>query len=397
MKQTNIIHYTIQHTCFADLQKSLRSLGEGVVRLIFFCQCSGNAEYIRRYNMLAEECNNIWGDQRPIVTLVAQPCLDAELSIEVHSVEGELSFEQHKGGRSIRVSKPFGELLFVGELQGDVASQSIEQLSEAVFSSARMILGDIEANKIVRQWNYIERITDMEGQNQHYQLFNNARSCFYGECSWDGGYPAATGIGMDCGGVAVDIDVVIPAQGCEIKPIDNSLQQAAHRYSEQVLFDANRDKSTPKFERAKSVEVQAEKLTYISGTAAIEGEQSMASSSAKEQTLATLHNIDQLIESREQIMLLRIYIKNREDHNAVRQVIEQQIDHPIATLYVIADVCREELLVEIEGIAQKKLINKTNRDEFKINFSSCGDVRSGRMLRHAAAVKQRMCRDKKGV
>ena len=46
------------------------------------------------------------------------------------------------------------------------------------------LLGDVlrregfPLNSIIRQWNYIERITAFDGQDQHYQAFNNARSDF---------------------------------------------------------------------------------------------------------------------------------------------------------------------------------------------------------------------------
>ncbi len=355
MRHEGIIKYSIQLTSFADLSKTLRSVGDGVVRLIFFSRCYDNGEYVDLCTLFKQEATRVWGDHRPIITFVAQPTLDSELVIEVHRVEGEFHCRNYEGrGRSISIFRPFGEMRFIGELQGDVVSQSIEQQSEYVFAAAREILGETEPNKIVRQWNYIERITELEGENQHYQLFNNARSNFYGSCSWERGYPAATGIGVLRGGILVDMDVIIPIDdSCKITPIDNKLQVAAHAYSEEVLIDANANKSTPKFERAKSFEVDGVKLTYISGTAAIEGERSLSKNSASEQTIETLRIIDQLIDSQEEIVLLRIYIKNESDYYSVRQAVEQTIDHPIATVYLNADVCREELLVEIEGVEIK--------------------------------------------
>ena len=48
--------------------------------------------------------------------------------------------------------------------------------------------------------------------------------------------------------------------------------------------------------------------------------------------------------------LLRVYLKNEEDAPAVKADLDKLCpDLPIAYLY--ADVCREELLIEIEGIA----------------------------------------------
>ena len=48
--------------------------------------------------------------------------------------------------------------------------------------------------------------------------------------------------------------------------------------------------------------------------------------------------------------LLRVYVKHSKDIEAVKEYMERH--YPTVTKhYLIADVCRPELLVEIEGIA----------------------------------------------
>ena len=46
---------------------------------------------------------------------------------------------------------------------------------------------------------------------------------------------------------------------------------------------------------------------------------------------------------------LRIYIKNAEDYDQVRATVEELYPQ-VPAIYTVADVCRDELLVEIEGI-----------------------------------------------
>jgi hypothetical protein len=48
--------------------------------------------------------------------------------------------------------------------------------------------------------------------------------------------------------------------------------------------------------------------------------------------------------------LVRVYIKRQEDYAKVRAVCEQRLGE-LPAVYAIADVCRPDLLVEIEGIA----------------------------------------------
>ena len=148
-----------------------------------------------------------------------------------------------------------GRFLFAGGFHGDVLNQSVLQQSDTIFTLIDALLKQEQfpINSIVRQWNYIEKITSFDGDDQHYQMFNNARSAFYNQTAWEQGYPAATGIGTDWGGVLVDLDAFVPASdACYITPIDNKLQVAAPAYSEKVLEAAKQHKSTPKFERPTS-------------------------------------------------------------------------------------------------------------------------------------------------
>ena len=47
---------------------------------------------------------------------------------------------------------------------------------------------------------------------------------------------------------------------------------------------------------------------------------------------------------------LRVYVKHREDYPACRNVVEHHLPK-VPALYLDADVCRPDLLVEIEAVA----------------------------------------------
>ena len=53
--------------------------------------------------------------------------------------------------------------------------------------------------------------------------------------------------------------------------------------------------------------------------------------------------------------LARVYVKRPEDFPAVRAVCRRRLG-TVPTTYVIADICRKELLVEIEGVAFSRLV-----------------------------------------
>ena len=165
----------------------------------------------------------------------------------------------------------------------------------------------METSDIVRQWNYINNITEFDGDIQNYQAFNDSRTLYYDKASWAAnGYPAATGIGMDCGGVIVEVIASkINTGEKNIYPIDNSLQMAAHNYSQNVLLGEKdgrlHNKSTPKFERAKTIISNNKGVCFVSGTAAIRGELSLGNSNIEEQTSMTIENIDYLISDKNHI------------------------------------------------------------------------------------------------
>ena len=341
---------------------------ENVIRLIFFTLCSNNQEYQLQRNFLEQWVDKHFIALRPLVSLVAQKPLVGELVLEVHSLEKTadeavvIEEQETAWGRYLRIKAANYLEIIAGGLCADDLSLPICEQSEQAFCKAEEILKAEEMNfgDIVRQWNYLERITDLIHGNQCYQDFNDVRSRFYASSEWLYGYPAATGIGTQYGGVQIDFNAV--KGNIDIVPLDNDWQRAAHDYSDNVLISHRIDseKETPKFERGKLLTDQSLKMIYISGTAAIRGEDSIMDRNVLLQTEITLENIQHLIGLEEgrknlpehsgKLELLRVYLKNETDVHVVKKDLDKLCsDVPIAYLY--ADVCREELLVEIEGIA----------------------------------------------
>jgi len=220
---------------------------------------------------------------------------------------------------------------------------------------------------IVRKWNYIEnitRITIQQGhQLQNYQIFNDIRASYYQNTVFQYGYPSATGIGMSHGGFIVDVIAIKGGEGETILPVTNIRQIDAHSYSEKVLVKDNVNQllgaATPKFERGKFVSHFNGGFIFVSGTAAIAGENTIHEKSAINQTSATLEIIDHLISSENlttqnielsgnfTLLNYRVYVKNRCDLETVKRLCVNYFNSENGIL-VCCDVCRENLLVEIE-------------------------------------------------
>lgn len=351
--------YTTKGIVFGDMVDELLTRlpqDEHIFRLAFFGMPADNEQFVSRRVQLREKIRKFYGNHEPVLSYVSQPPLNAGLILEVHSYKAaagdHITYRRQNGFPYVLLENEAGRFLFAGGFHGDVINYGIEQQSVEVFRMITALLKreGFPINSIIRQWNYIEQITKRDGVNQHYQMFNNVRSDFYSRAEWNNGYPAATGIGANLGGISVDLDAAVfndPA--CYATPIDNKLQIAAHAYSEQVLEAASEKKATPKFERAKSMTFGDRKIIYISGTAAIRGEESLIGVGLGRQLQITMENIDQLTKGAT-LQMLRVYLKDKSYYEEAHQLLEgYKLNIPIS--YMWADVCRDELLIEIEGIA----------------------------------------------
>jgi enamine deaminase RidA (YjgF/YER057c/UK114 family) len=236
------------------------------------------------------------------------------------------------------------------------SERSFLQISEALQESG------LKFSNIIRQWNYISDIVGEESEEgivrQNYQEFNEVRGEWYRKNELKSDFPAATGIGTLGDGVRLEI---IAGYWDDTMPLSlkNPVQKDAHQYSEDQLIGSIK-KSTPLFERGKLVFSQGRGHIWVSGTAAIRGEISVKDDTLG-QTKITCENIDQLIQNdnlvaaglpKENYMTkasyIRAYVKYHSDGLVVQQFLNNH--YPGAVVHVLeGDVCRSELLVEIEG------------------------------------------------
>ncbi|MDR2169337.1 MAG: hypothetical protein LBP59_04275 [Planctomycetaceae bacterium] len=229
-------------------------------------------------------------------------------------------------------------------------------------------------DQVIRTWIYQGHLvlpdkTTADGVLQRYQELNRARTDFFGETKFLSKYlpveckstafPASTGIGAD------DVDVVIAAVAVEAAredfiavPLENPHQTSAFSYG------VNYSPQSPKFARGMAIAFDNWCQIFVSGTASITDSESRYGGDPTLQTEQTLDNIEALIDgsnltqhgirgfdsSLANLECVRVYIKNPNDFNVINEVCKKRLRNtPI--LYTIADVCRPELLVEIEGFA----------------------------------------------
>jgi hypothetical protein len=343
------------NSCFSKLEKP----GKRIFKLNFFAGVSANDTYDTLYDRLRNMVRDHF-DNSVIFTLIAQPPIDCSILAEVFYFDESL-WKAHviseKNGSAFLLEREGTEIL-AGHVWSNF-HEGCRKNSEAVFESLEKLIhkSGFGLNHIIRQWNYIENILGIDHSSQRYQEFNDVRSSFYKDHFTATGYPAATGIGMNSGGVIIEF-VAMKSPDAISLPVSNPGQVAAYGYSNDVLVGSNH-KTTPKFERARYLDLFGKKQLLISGTASIRGEKTVGAANPEEQTHITIQNMQRLycmdvLKPAAGAVLnpvyghARIYLKNRNDYRLVKKTFRGYYGN-LPVVYLIADICRNDLLVEIEG------------------------------------------------
>jgi chorismate lyase / 3-hydroxybenzoate synthase len=242
-----------------------------------------------------------------------------------------------------------GEVLF-GIAEGEVG--------EEIGASARRIYREIieftrgeGVEHLVRMWNYFPRINDVESLERYQQFCVGRYEAFEaGGLDLDRDLPAGSAVGTAGG------PLVVTFVACSRRPryLENPRQISAFRYPRRY------GPRSPSF--ARGALLPDGRTLVLSGTASIRGHESMHPGSLPDQFHETMRNIDAVIEagfgsgaslvSEDLETRLKVYIRSSGDQPRIADLVERALPEA-QVLYLQADICRSELLLEIEGLVSK--------------------------------------------
>jgi len=314
-----------------------------------------------------------YGDHMPLTLFVVQPPCDGRgLAIEAWAVgtrDAQVEFHSpdlvtvsYDGVRWIHASA--GSLEQAGRNPYEQAADSFEKM-RSVLSRAGASFEDV-----VRVWLYQGCITELEGGVERYRELNRARTDFFQDIAFDHRhiavrhnghaiYPASTGIGtLGHGLITTCLALQSERQDVQMLPLENPLQTPSFEYPQHYSV------KSPKFSRAMAMRIGDYVTTWISGTASIVNSETVHAGDVEMQTEQTLTNIERLIGASnferlgwsgagatlDDLAKVRVYVKHAGDYEKCRAVCERRLGR-IPAIYAQADVCRPDLLVEIEGVA----------------------------------------------
>ena len=229
----------------------------------------------------------------------------------------------------------------------------LQHASQALYERVFRLLQAQGTPHLWRVWNYLARINEASHGLERYRQFNLGRYEAFVQARRETGgqVPAACAIGVAHG----PLSVAFLAGTTPLVPLENPRQVSAWNYP------ARYGPRAPTFSRAALAYPRGQELLFVSGTASIVGHASQHADSLRAQLDETLTNLDSLLGAArahapslpphlDASSRLKIYVSDADDADAVAAQLEARLGTRVPWLMLHADVCRRELLVEIEGM-----------------------------------------------
>ena len=238
-----------------------------------------------------------------------------------------------------------------------IASDDFVDRVQKVFRDIFALIAAQDYPHLLRMWNYFPDINGHYDDLENYQRFCRGRAQAFQERYGDFNFllPSACALGTGAGPFVV---YFIASRSAGVHR-ENPRQVSAYRYPPQY------GQRSPSFARATLTRGGEGELLFISGTASIVGHQSLHAGDVRAQLDETFHNIEALVESTaadEQTRFrsltdidhLKVYLRRAADMDIAREFVERRIGAGAQAIYLVGDVCRRELLVEVEAVLSSR-------------------------------------------
>jgi len=233
--------------------------------------------------------------------------------------------------------------------------QAHPTLHEATTQAYREMCATLDAHgypHLLRVWNYLPDINGDSNGTERYRQFNTARQHALRASGrpLSGNVPAASALGA-----AADSPLVVYFLAARTAPtfLENPRQLSAYDYPRQY------GTHPPVFSRATVLPLGGIAALFISGTASIVGHRSLHVGDTAAQTREALTNIEALLGEANRVapgahftlgtLACKVYVRRAIDLPLIQAELDAALDPDTRRVYLLADICRQELLVEIEA------------------------------------------------
>jgi len=234
---------------------------------------------------------------------------------------------------------------------------SLEEATTRAYQDIFRVLDATGFRQLVRIWNYVPAINEHSGNCERYWQFNTARheGFLARHHAIAHTVPAASALGTPSGGHLV---IYFLASATKIRTFENPRQVSAYRYPKQY------GPCSPTFSRAALLTETFGSPLLLSGTASIVGHETMHADNVAAQTRETLVNICALLDDANKSLghqrfdvgqlAYKVYVRHPSDLAAIAAEMRATVGSTDRAAFLHAEVCRRDLLVEIEAVARSQ-------------------------------------------
>ncbi len=251
-----------------------------------------------------------------------------------------------------------GRVLF-GSLESRLGG-ALERESGDHFAALLDLIEERGYPHLLRVWNFLPWINAEQDGVERYRRFNVGRAAAferrYGAAGAELRFSASSAVGT----TGACLYTFFAAARTAPRHLGNPRQLHAFRYPPEYGPRA------PSFSRATVAPAELAGGLFLSGTAAIEGHESRHRGSLDGQLEETLRNVESLLGAADEgeagagegplrslvdFDLVRVYLRDPDAYEQVRLALRKRLGPGATTIFVGADICRRELLLELEGVA----------------------------------------------
>ena len=239
----------------------------------------------------------------------------------------------------------------------------LQHATETAYRQIFALLDRLAYPHLYRFWNYMPGINQVEHGLERYRQFNRGRQDAFLACgrAVAGELPAACALGTQQG----LLQIAFLAGRTPARAVENPRQTNAYAYPEDY------GPRSPTFSRATLLQMEEADLLFISGTASIVGHRTLHAGDAAAQARETLANLEALMTEANRLLPARkfdaaephyrVYVRHAGDVPAIAAEMRRLTGGEPSAVYLQADICRADLLLEIEATVRSRILTSPDR------------------------------------
>ena len=274
---------------------------------------------------------------------IGTPTLDNKNLYEIWEVEDKVSYQEHN-----RIYLSISKNLIFGHAVIDNNSSYNELKLKISEKYTNFFKISTEYNmKIVKIWHYIPKLLkNYSNEKTNYSLLCEARENVYKKNYKNNNFPAATVIGIKGDKILI---YFIAALCNNYETLENKRQTSSYDYPQNIFLEK------PMFSRAvKFISPGCiNNILAVSGTASIKGYKSVHETEVIKQLNESIENYETFINPKNNNSnISRVYLSESQINKfpQIAEILDRKFNKNNYCL-LEGDICREELLIELEGIS----------------------------------------------